>query len=188
MMNNKLLYIHKKGTTKEVFYVGIGKPDRAYQISPSKRSELWNRTVNKHGVIVEIIETDLTWDKACELEIETISKYKRIKDGGTLVNHTDGGEGATGFNHSDEAKAKISKGNKGKPKSAIHISHMTSCFNKGNEPWNKGKCSVQDFTFQLKPVTCNGITYNSVDEAIKELGIGKTTFYRWVKRNKITYN
>jgi hypothetical protein len=36
---------------------------------------------------------DLTWEEACEKEKELIALYKKKKEGGTLCNISDGGEG-----------------------------------------------------------------------------------------------
>lgn len=61
----------------------------------------------------------------------------------------------------------------------------STAFKKGLIPWNKGLKNCQDIT--TKKVEHLGIIYNSVYECINELNIGKTTFYRWVKKNKIKY-
>lgn len=58
-------------------------------------------------------------------------------------------------------------------------------FVKGMATWNKGLKNCQ--TYAVKKVECNGVTYESVNEAISDLSIGKTTFYRWVKKGKIKY-
>jgi hypothetical protein len=61
----------------------------------------------------------------------------------------------------------------------------SSAFKKGQTPWNKGLTGVQSSAF--KRVFVNGILYNSVEECVKKIGIGKTTFYRWVKKDKVKY-
>lgn len=61
----------------------------------------------------------------------------------------------------------------------------STAFKKGLIPWNKGLKNCQEvFT---KKVEHLGIVYDSVNECIEKLNIGKTTFYRWVKKNKIKY-
>jgi len=96
-MRNKVVYIHRKKTNREVFYVGIGRPDRPYQKSPSARSVFWHRVVDKYGYIVEVIHTGISWEEACNIEMDLIELIGRRDLGtGTLVNLTDGGEGATG--------------------------------------------------------------------------------------------
>ena len=97
-VSNKVLYIHRKKTNNEIFYVGIGSPNRAFNLHEQARSSFWKRTVDKYGVIVEVLETGLTKEEAVRKEIALIRKIgRRDLDEGTLVNHTDGGDGVSGF-------------------------------------------------------------------------------------------
>tara|TARA_R110000744_G_C19176831_1_gene542301 strand:+ start:93 stop:773 length:681 start_codon:yes stop_codon:yes gene_type:complete len=94
-MKNKVVYIHKKGTNGQVFYIGIGNENRPYV--KENRSTHWNRTVNKHDIDVCVIKKGLSWEEACDIEVALISFYGRKDKGlGNLVNLTDGGEGAVG--------------------------------------------------------------------------------------------
>lgn len=94
------VYIHKKKTTGEVFYVGKGKNWRA--TNKTQRNKFWKRIVQKHGLIVEIVEKDIQEWYAHELEKSLISYYGRRDQGrGTLVNLTDGGEGSEGYKHTE---------------------------------------------------------------------------------------
>lgn len=97
------VYIHRKKTTKEVFYVGKGKFNRAYE--KTSRNKFWRSIVLKHGFIVEFVETGLQEWYAFELEQNLISYYGRRDCGeGSLVNATEGGEGTAGHIWSDELK------------------------------------------------------------------------------------
>ncbi len=58
-------------------------------------------------------------------------------------------------------------------------------FTKGNVAWNVGLKNCQRYF--VRRVEHKGVEYNSVDEAIKQIGIGKTTFYRWVKKGTVKY-
>lgn len=108
---NHVVYIHRKGSPHgEPFYVGIGTPGRPYEFRKGRRGKHWRRVYEKYGVHVEVYAKDLCRKDAYKLEVELIAKYKRIADGGTLVNHTLGGDGpglgnknATG-KRSDEAR------------------------------------------------------------------------------------
>ena len=93
-----VVYIHRKETNNEIFYVGIGSTKkRAYESHKSLRSTWWTKTVNKHGRTVEILEDDISVEEAIESEISLIELIGRKDMGlGSLVNMTDGGEG--GFN------------------------------------------------------------------------------------------
>lgn len=94
-MDNYYVYIHKKKTTGEVFYVGKGKEKRAWAING--RNKYWKNIVSKHGFTVEIYATDLQEWYALELEKELILKYGRLVDkSGSLCNITIGGESCGG--------------------------------------------------------------------------------------------
>ena len=101
------VYQHKKADTNEIFYVGKGKGARAF--NATKRNSYWKNVVNKHGFNVEFVVTDIDEEFSFLVEMETIDAYR--KRGIVLSNMTDGGEGASGFVHSEEHKAKL-KGNK----------------------------------------------------------------------------
>jgi len=110
-MNNCYLYFHINPLFNHIFYVGIGykydknnKPSRAY--SKCNRNKFWHNTVKKYGYIVDIVETDLTWEDACIKEIFYIHRIgRRDLKTGTLVNMTNGGDG--NINPSQETRKKI---------------------------------------------------------------------------------
>jgi hypothetical protein len=109
------IYKHIRTDKNEVFYVGIGN-DKKYQraYDKRKRTQLWKNIINKTDYIIEIVEDGLTWETACSGEIELIKHYGR-KDlnEGSLVNMTDGGDGALGLVHTNDSKLKLSKANSG---------------------------------------------------------------------------
>lgn len=107
------VYIHRKATTGEVFYVGKGQKNRAWVVHVA-RSKRWLNTARKHGVVVEIFISGLQEWAAHEIEIEQIALHGRRDLGyGTLCNMTDGGEGCTGLVVSEEARTKSSAAKKG---------------------------------------------------------------------------
>ena len=108
-----VVYTHTRLDNRLVFYVGIGLDiKRAYQ--KKFRNAHWKAIVNKHGYSVEILNVDIEWAEACEIEKSLIAKYKRKCDGGALCNLTIGGDGVVGMYRSEEYRKKISDGNKGK--------------------------------------------------------------------------
>jgi len=109
------VYKHIRKDTGEIFYIGIGvKKNRA--TSKFGRNNVWKKIVSKTDFIVEVIETDLTWQQACEKEKELISLYGRIDLGnGSLSNMTDGGDGTVNKLFTEEYREKL-KG----PKSEEH--------------------------------------------------------------------
>jgi len=106
--NNYYVYVHRKKTNGDVFYVGEGKGKRAWVTS--SRSDLWNRVVNKYGYYVEVLSKDIQEWYAFELEKELICKYGRIDNKtGILVNMSDGGDGQSGVIFSEDRKRKVSE-------------------------------------------------------------------------------
>jgi hypothetical protein len=85
-----LVYLHRRITDNEVFYVGIGSTRRAY--SKSSRNKHWNDIVSKHGFKVDITHNNLLREDACLIErylIEFYKSYSKCK----LANKTNGGDG-----------------------------------------------------------------------------------------------
>lgn len=103
-MNNIFyIYIHRRKTDNEIFYVGKGKEKRAS--AKDRRNKYWRNTVNKYGYFIEIAYNNLSENNAFDLEKEAI---KACRDFGCpLVNMTDGGEGPSGCSPSVETRKKI---------------------------------------------------------------------------------
>ena len=89
------LYRHIRLDKNEPFYIGIGKSDsdfkRAY--SNKNRNVYWNNIINSTEYRVEIMIQDITWEEACQKEIEFINLYKKNTQNGILCNIADGGNG-----------------------------------------------------------------------------------------------
>jgi hypothetical protein len=102
------VYFHRKSTNNEIFYIGKGNNKRAWQ--KFRQNKFWNNVVNKHGYYVEIFEDGLQEWAAFELEKNLICLYGRKNLGyGNLTNLTDGGDGLSGFKHSNETIKKITE-------------------------------------------------------------------------------
>ena len=97
------VYQHRKADTNADSYVGKGAGDRAYK--ERSRNDYWKRIVAKHGYKVAFIAKDLTEELAFLVEAETINLYKRLNI--KLSNMTDGGEGASGYRHTEQHKQKM---------------------------------------------------------------------------------
>lgn len=137
---NYCVYFHINPLKHEVFYVGIGGPNRPYR--SANRSDWWHRTVKKYGKIVDIVHENLTWESACEWEMYYIYKIGRRDLGfGPLVNLTDGGDGVLGLHHSPESRAKMSAANLGIPKSAAHRAAQSAA-SQNKQPWYRAKISA----------------------------------------------
>ncbi len=92
------MYLRENGTP---YYVGKGKGNRAYdnhgtrfQVPPSEQ--------------IKIVLTNLTEEQAFANEIDFIAWYGRLDiNTGILENRTHGGEGSSGFRHTDEFKIRL---------------------------------------------------------------------------------
>ena len=103
-MKTHYTYAHSKpdGT---IFYIGKGIGRRAYS---KNRNDYWKRIVAKYGYEVQILAY---WDTEKESLDHEVLLIACMKDMGIeLCNLTEGGEGATGYQHSEEHKASL-KGN-----------------------------------------------------------------------------
>jgi len=117
MSNNKYyLYAYIDPVTQVPFYIGYGSRDRSQtHLKEAKRSNKSNHKLNKIRLIlksgneplIRIWFDRLNKQDAIHLEISYIKLYGRIdQNTGCLVNHTNGGDGNTGW--SSEAKSKMS--------------------------------------------------------------------------------
>lgn len=104
--NNCIVYIHKRKLDGMVFYVGISTNyKRPYN---KRRGKFWMDYTKKHDYDVEIIREGLSWEAACEVEMDLISKYGRRDLGeGQLVNMTNGGDGTLGYIPTEEVRDKL---------------------------------------------------------------------------------
>jgi hypothetical protein len=115
------VYEHWRPDRDECFYVGKGKGKRANDMSirnghhKAIQAKLLRLGM---GVEVKIFAGNLTEDDAFRIEKERILFWKNL--GIDLANHTDGGEGVSGFKLTEDQKNKISLTHKGKSKSREH--------------------------------------------------------------------
>ena len=121
------LYRHIRLDKNEPFYIGIGSDsnyNRAYEIKKDRRNIVWSRIASKSEIEVEIMLDGLSWDNACEKEIEFIKLYGRIDNGnGILSNLTDGGDGTIGLIVSEKTRKENSKRFSGKGNPMYNKSH-----------------------------------------------------------------
>lgn len=89
MINNKVIYQHRRNDTGEVFYVGLGSIKRPY--TKKSRNKYWHNIVNKCGYTIEVLIINLSKDEVIKLEVGLI-EYYGIDN---LCNMTTGGECTT---------------------------------------------------------------------------------------------
>jgi len=95
-------YGHYKTDSKELFYVGKGKGNRAYE--KDSRSDYWKNIVSKYGYTVEIFAE---WKSEKDAFIHEKFLIECFKDLTNLCNLTTGGEGCSGYIWSEEQKEKL---------------------------------------------------------------------------------
>lgn len=104
-----------------LFYIGKGKRRRAYAMDG--RNSHWQNIVNKYGrPCVKLLASWDTEEAAFDHEKVLIASFRDM--GFELANKSDGGEGTSGYKHTEECKRKNS------------LAKM------GNVPWNKGTKGV----------------------------------------------
>ena len=107
------VYEHIRNDTGAVFYVGKGCGRRS--VHDHNRGIYWDRIVKKaQGFSVRYPVQNVDEELSLLAEMELIDKYR--KTGVRLVNVSDGGDGITGYHHTDETKLKIGKANATTPK------------------------------------------------------------------------
>lgn len=102
------VYQHKRLDENTIFYVGKGCKDRHSQTV--NRNRYWHNVVNKSGFESEILFDNLDEELALLIEIELIDKYRKLNF--KLVNLTDGGEGVSGYKHTQKTKNLLGELNK----------------------------------------------------------------------------
>ena len=91
------IYLRENGTP---YYVGKGKGNRAYN-----KDKMVGLPSNDR---IKIVLQNLTEEQAFSNERDFIAYYGRLDiNTGILENRTDGGEGSTGFRHTEEWKKKL---------------------------------------------------------------------------------
>lgn len=94
-------------------YIGLTRLSILTRLSYHKREKSdtyktrWFKNVGCENIKITLIQDNLTYGEACNLEIELIEKYRKM--GYRLTNTTNGGEGWLNFNLTDEHKLNISK-------------------------------------------------------------------------------
>jgi hypothetical protein len=189
-MNDFYVYLHRKATNGEVFYVGKGKGKRCKDASG--RSAYWRRIVNKYGLTIEFAKKNISEAEAFELEEFLIEFFGRADLGkGKLINLTNGGDGNSGRVPHNKGKKMpehlrvkligndYGKGNKGKIHSKESKKKMSD-FKIGTTAWNKGQkwsestiANIRAGRKDKKKVLCieTNVIYESAHECARHMNL-----------------
>ncbi len=135
------------------FYIGKGcryRKNSHLSESSLKRQSLKNSIIKKAmkdgvEILSEILFSGLSEPEALNKEVELIAFYGRRDIGtGILANHTDGGDGMTGWKVSPETRKKIGRSSAGRVASELARERMSkSQTGKNHSPETKEKMSRQ---------------------------------------------
>lgn len=185
------VYRHVRVDKNEVFYIGIGTKQsviRGYSdeykraLDKKKRNIFWNRIIELTEYIVEIIYESNDISEIYNKEIEFISLYKRVRDGGSLCNLTLGGETMTGYKHSDvfrkkcSDRAKLNNPNKGKSLSKIHRDRISE----SHKGLKVSAIGVEKMKLRGKKIFCveTGIIYSNGTDTARRLFDSENRYMR----------
>jgi hypothetical protein len=102
------VYLHLNADDDQPHHVGIGHTvGRPWDMGLRNRNRKHHNKVAAHGVRVEIIDADMTWDTAQFWEIAWIKALKT--NGYALTNLTEGGDGVTGLRGELNPYAKLTE-------------------------------------------------------------------------------
>jgi hypothetical protein len=190
-----ILYKHIRQDKNKPFYIGIGESEsRAYETKG--RTRAWKNIARK-GYDVEVLFKDLSWEEACEKEVEFIALYgRRDRKKGPLVNMTDGGEGTVGYRHTDETKEKCRLAAKNQvhtlesrqKKSAAFKGEKNPCFGRTGEKnplFGKPGYWEGKTTSVAKKIVYEGIEFESQNKLAKYLNKSRSYITKLIKQNKL---
>lgn len=130
MKNKFYVYAYFEPGQEQPFYIGKGFGQRAFQHTCKCRlrkyktyfyNKLRNLISRNISPQIIILQENMIESEAFELEKRLIAFFKRVCDGGTLCNHTSGGEGSTGYRRqtpvTEKERENRSKAQRGKKRS-----------------------------------------------------------------------
>jgi hypothetical protein len=115
------VYEHRMADSGMPFYVGKGSKQRAYCFAD--RTSFWKNIKRRHGVVVRLLATGLDEELAFCTEAERIDQLRRL--GVRLCNFSGGGEGQSGYRHTEDTRRRMSVKRKGVAKPDSFVKTMT---------------------------------------------------------------
>lgn len=144
--NNYKIYSLNDPKSGFVRYVGLTKMSlekrlrfHLCQLKVRCHKNYWIKKLKSHNLkpSIRLLENSLTKEQASLKEILYIRMFKNL--GYSLVNNTNGGDGISGYRHTEETKKKIAKAGIGRViKHSEECKKQMSLTRKGRTPWNKG--------------------------------------------------
>ena len=134
------VYVDYREDDGKPFYVGKGLEKR---VKKERRNPLHTNIKNKHGIIRKVVFESRNEQESLEKEIQLIGELQTHVDHGKGgANFTLGGEGVSGYKHSDEHKENVRKSNKKNWEDPEHRKKMCESSKKmWEDPEHKKKVS-----------------------------------------------
>ena len=143
-----MYYVYLHRFTNGVFYIGKGYGKRFFKVS-NRNNNFYNNLLKKYGPPIKGIYRDnLTEEDSFKLEITLIRLFKEANI--PICNLTNGGEGISGYKHSNATKEKMKLVKIGKPNNNCQDYIKT--------------CKVHPSAKQVKCIE-TGVVFTSVTEA-----------------------
>jgi hypothetical protein len=170
------VYAHISKITQEVFYIGKGSGNRAWQTG--NRSQFWKNFTRKHGRTVELLHSGIEdEEEAFELEISAIAKHRAM--GQCKVNVSNGGDGVRVQKRWWGKKISLSL--MGKKRKSGEESHFFKSF-ASREQLDKDYSTMDSVAIARK----YGVTATTVCHRLKLFGIKKRPAGRGRRKVKCT--
>jgi len=172
MKGKHCIYLHRK-PDGEVFYVGqTNAKGRPYV--KTNRSKRWKKLVSICGsYTVEIRHQGLSKDEANNLEVFYIKLFGKLRDGsGTLVNMTDGAEGGVNQTYPDDVRKRMSESHKGEKNIMFGKTHSDEAKAKISKV-QKGRIVTQEQREYLRKCNTGRIKTTEEIEKIRQSKLGK---------------
>lgn len=161
MTNTYFVYIHRTSDCNQPFYVGKGtrrdsSDEYRRAFDSHRRKRMWKGVAGRHGFIVEIHAEFFAENDALRHEAELIAEFGRRETGaGTLVNHTDGGVGCSGYKHKPESVERIRSALTGKRLTAERRAKISVAISGIRHPgWGKKQLAI---TSERKRASMQGV-------------------------------
>ena len=178
-MKKYYVYQHIREDKNEIFYIGIGtksKQDLKYN-SYSRASNIhydnsiWLKIVDKTTWKFEILFESDDRKEVEQMEIDLIKKYGRKCDKtGQLCNLTLGGESNLGYKHTEEAKKKISKKQKGIKRGYSNIDYTPELRQKLSNI--QKEIANRPDKIEYRRELAKGNSYRSISASLEDLETG----------------
>ena len=165
-------------------YVGITgyKPEERWCNGKGYRNGYFRHAIDKYGweeFTHELLFVGLSEEEAKQKEIELIAKWD-LTNPEKGYNLTNGGDGVSGFHHSEESKAKMSIANIGREWTEEHKKRHSALMT-GKKFTEDHKQKLHDANKKnFHPVICTttGIVYENITAAVKDTEVDRCSIRR----------